>query len=140
MTKYSAKGTLLQRSIASVFTTIAGFRSVNGPDAEVQFFDGTALDSGVSVEDGELTEHTTPGSVSGEAFYDPADSVHQLMTDDLAAGGAYADYRIKLPDGTEVIAFNGSVSRWSPKAAVRDGLMADAAIKLRSVATYPTSA
>ena len=138
-TKYSSKGTLLQRDISSVFTTIGCLRSVNGPDADVQFYDGTCLDSGVSEEDGELTGHTKPGSVSGELFYDPADSVHQLLTDDLAAGGAHADYRIQLPDGgSSVIAFTGSVQRFTPKAQVRDGLMADLGIKLRSVATYPT--
>ena len=126
-TKYSSKGTLLQRDISSVFTTIGCLRSVNGPDADVQFYDGTCHDSGVSEEDG------------GELFYDPADSVHQLLTDDLAAGGAHADYRIQLPDGgSSVIAFTGSVQRFTPKAQVRDGLMADLGIKLRSVATYPT--
>lgn len=137
-TKYSSKGTLLQRSISAVWTTIAANRSVNGPDGEVQFFDGTALDSDVSIEDGELTGHTTPGQVSGEVFYDPADAVHTLLTDDLVAGGAQASYRIRLPDGTLAITFTGSVQRFSPKASVRDGLMADLSIKLQSVATYPT--
>lgn len=135
--KYSSKGVLLQRSIAMVFTTVAAIRRLNGPDGEVQFFDGTALDSGVDLEDGELTGHTSPGELSGELFYDPADSVHQLFTDDLTAGGVHADWKVVLP-ASEEMPFTGSTRRFVPGAAVGDGLMADFAIKLRSQATYPT--
>jgi hypothetical protein len=137
MSKYSSKGTLLQRSIASVFTTVGSIMSLQGPSAEVQFFDGSALDSGVSLEDGELTGHTAPGEVSGELFWDPGDSTHQTLTDDLGAP-AHASWKIVTPAGSNVITFTGATKNFTPQAAVKDGLKSSFAIKLRSLATYPT--
>ena len=65
MAKMTSKGTRLQKSIASTFTTIAYVRSTNGPGPETQFFDGTDLNS-EHLEDGEPTGQSAPGEVSGD--------------------------------------------------------------------------
>lgn len=138
--KSPSLGTLLQLSVDAMFTTVAGMTDVNFPDGEVQFFDANSLDAGVSVPDGELTGQSTPGECGGSAFYDPVDPVHNLLARDHAAGGAYRSWKIIMPDtGASVCTFTGSIKKWVPKAAVRDGFKADLAIKLRSVAVYPAA-
>lgn len=137
--KWSAKGTLLQREVATVMTTVAGVRSIDGPGPEAQYFDGTDLGSGVSMEDGELTGHSSPGEISGELFYDPLDPVHVLFDDDLADPD-YWDGQILLPvTDTPAITFTGSTKSFKPKFAVNDGIMADFSIKLRELAVFPDS-
>lgn len=139
MNKWSSKGTLLQREIATVMTTVGGIRSIDGPDSEVQFFDGTDLGSGVSMEDGELTGHTAPGSISGELFYDPIDPVHAKFDDDLASPNHW-DGQIVLPvTGTPLISFTGATRRFKPKFAVNEGILADLEIKLRDLAVFPAN-
>lgn len=135
-TRYSSKGTVLQLSIASVFTTVGGISNIDYPDSEVQFFDGTALESGVSMEDGEPTGHTAPGSVSGEFFYDPLDSTHQAVIDFLGSP-AKASWKIKNDNiSGHACTFTGTLKKCQPKAKVNDGLVASLDIKLASIATY----
>ena len=137
MAKYSTKGTVLQRDIATVYTAFAQIISLNWPSSEVGYYDGTALDSGVDEEDGELTGHTKPGEIDGECFCDPADSVQALMFADLRAP-AYWDGKLIAPDsGTSEFTFNGSTKTFRPKAGLRDGFKADFSIKLRSLASNP---
>jgi hypothetical protein len=136
-TRYSSKGALLQREVASVMTTIGGVRSIDGPSAEAQYYDGSALDSGVSLEDGELTGHSAPGEVSAELFFDPLNAVHALFDGDLASP-AYWNGQVKLPvSGTPVISWAGSTKTFTPKFAVGEGMIANLVIKLRSLATWP---
>lgn len=135
--KYSSKGTELQREIASVMTPVASCLSLKGPGAEVQFWDGTALDSD-DIEDGELADMVAPGEMSGQIFYDPADAVHSLFGDDLAARGQYINWQLVCPDtGASVITFNGSTKTFETSAAVKDGFKGDFAIKLRTPPVYP---
>lgn len=136
--KYSSKGTLLQREIATVMTTVASVTSISGPDAETQFFDATDLLSD-DVEDGEPTGQGTPGSVSGDLWLDPLDSTHQVLFADLASRQP-VDWQIVFPaTGAPAIVFNGTLSSFTPQASVGDGLKASYGIKLRSLATYPTT-
>lgn len=134
--KYSAKGTVLQLSIATVFTTVAGVSRVNYPDQDVQFYDATALDSGVSMEDGEPTGHVAPGSMDGEGFYDPADTVHQALVALLAAPSKESWKIINANITDHSCAFTGTLKKFTPTAAVGDGLKFNFEVKLASIATY----
>lgn len=138
MAKYHSQGCALQISIASVFTTIGQVQSIDGPDGEVQFFDGTALDSGVSVEDGELTGMSTPGSVSITLLYDPSNSTHNALARKVEVGGVNDSWKEILPDSEE-ITFSGSVAQFKPKAGAKDPFTADMRVKLRSVAAFPAA-
>jgi len=141
MTKYPSIGTLIQTAISSVLVTVAGVTAINFPDGEVLFWDATALDS-TYVEDGELAGLSTTGECSGDGFYDPADTVQIALFGDLTSGGAYRDWAIVRPAAdpedppVPVCSFNGSIKKFTPKAAVKDGLKIDWAVKLRTIAEY----
>ncbi|WP_437193563.1 phage tail tube protein [Planctomicrobium sp. SH527] len=141
MNKYPSIGTLLQVSIASVLTTVAGLTSINFPNGEVQFWDATALDS-THVEDGELAGLSAPGECSGDGFYDPADTVQLAILGDIPIGGKYRDWAIVRPAPVStdppvaICSFNGSIKSFNPKAAVKDGLKLDWSVKLRTMAEY----
>jgi hypothetical protein len=135
MAKLTSKGTQFQITIASVLTTVAHMISIDGPDPEVQFMDLTALDSGVALEDGEVTGHTAPGSLTGEGFYDPANATHKAL---LAYYGAPASVACKsiYPD-TAATTFNATLRKFVPKAAVGEGLKFSLEMKLKGLPTYP---
>lgn len=139
MTKRAAKGTVLQLEIATVYTAVSHVGVINGPDAEVQVFDATTLDSDVSMDDGEPTGHTAPGSVSGDGFYDPALAIHEALTDLLAAP-AKVDWKIVYPSTLGEIAFTGVLINMTPNANTNEGIKFDYNVKLSSLATYPTAA
>lgn len=132
----SAKGFSLQLSIASVFVTVGGKTKLDFPDSEVEFFDGTGLDSGVSREDGEPTGYVKPGSVGGECFIDPEDSTHQEMLDLLSAPAKRSWQIINANISGFVCAFSGTLSKFQPTAAVGDGFKGSFSVKLASLATY----
>ncbi len=135
--KISSQGTKLMADIGSVMTEVASVVSLDFPDGEVLFFDGTALDSDY-VEDGELTGLATPGVSNAELFYDPADAGHKALAADHAAKGVHREFEIVMPDEDESeVTFEGSVQRFQPKAATKEGLKANLSIKLRSLAIYP---
>ncbi len=132
----SAKGFVLQLSIASTFTTVGGVSKIDFPDADVQFYDGSALDTGVGLEDGEPTGHVAPGQCSGEVFIDPEDPTHEALFGLLVAP-AKRDWQIinaSLADFE--CAFNGTLKKLQPTAAVGDGLKANFEIKLSGLPTY----
>jgi hypothetical protein len=143
MPKYTSQGTVIEVDIATVFTPVASCKSIDFPDGEAQYIDLTGLDS-EHIEDGELAGLTAPGGAGTEVFYDPADAVHLLLANDpkLKPGDVdwppYRDFRITLPDtGASVVTFTGSVKSFVPKAAAKEALMANLALRLRSPATYP---
>ena len=135
-TRYSAKSFTLKLSIASVFTAVAGVSKLDFPDEDVGFYDGTALDSDVSMEDGEPTGYVAPGSVSGELFVDPEDAVHQEILDLLSEPVK----RSWMIDNANIAdfecAFTGTLKKCTPTAAVGDGFKANFEIKLAAIATY----
>lgn len=138
MSKYSALGTTLQRSISSVFTNVIQIKSIKIPAGETQYWDGTALDSGVSIEDGELTGQAAPGEVPFSGWYDPADTVHSLLAQEPGTGGTQSNYKVIMPDtGSSEATFTGSVKSFEATADIGAGFAFDAVIKLRSVATMP---
>ncbi|HCS53287.1 phage tail tube protein [Rubinisphaera sp.] len=136
MPKQTSNKTELQLEISSVYTKVAYVESIDGPDTEGQFWDATDLDSD-DIEDGEPTGQCAPGSVSGEAFYDPNDATHQAIIARKLAG-TKSNWKIKYPDDSE-IAFEGTPRKFTPKAAKGDGLKASFEIKLSSVPVYPAA-
>lgn len=134
--KYSAKGFVLELEVATVFTPVAGVSRLDFPDADVQFYDGTSLDSDVSMEDGEPTGYVAPGQVSGELFVDPDDAVHQELLDLLSAP-AKVDWQITNENIADFeCAFTGTLKKCTPTAAVNDGFKANFEIKLAALAVY----
>ncbi|MEI8019653.1 MAG: phage tail tube protein [Schlesneria sp.] len=141
-TKRIAKGTVLQLSIASVFTTVALCKKIDFPDDETEFYDGTALDS-TDKEDGTPTGFGVPGSLSADLFYDPLDSVHQKLLTSRAAK-TVETWQITNPNigaTTHLIcSFTGAIKKFKPTAAVSAGLEASLDVKLATCSTYNTPA
>lgn len=132
--KVSAKGTKLQLDIATVYTDI-GMISINGPEISPEFYDASDLSSGVCLETNTPTGHVTPGSVTGELFYDPADSVHQAIIASMVTPTS-EDWKCVYPT-TDETAFSG-VPKLTPKAARGDGLKGDLEVFLDALPTYPS--
>ena len=132
----SGKGFILKRSIATVMTAVGGVSKLDFPDADVQFYDGSALDTGVSLQDGEPTGHAAPGSVSGELFVDHADTHHQALFGLLSAPSKESWLIVNANMADFECAFTGTLKKFTPSAAVNDGFKANFEIKLASLATY----
>lgn len=126
--KRSAKKTKLKLA----GQTVAYIRNMTGPNAQTQFYDATDLESD-HMEDGEPTGQSSPGNVSGEAFFDPRNTQHQGIWDQIDDPETHgkAAWEIEYPDGS-TYAFNGTAETWNVKASVGDGLLADFSIKLSS--------
>lgn len=144
MAKIPSKGTALKVDIATVYTTVAQVISLNGPDAEVQTFNGTSLDGGVGMPK-IPTGYVDGGTVSGELFFDPVAATHQQLTDDITnpirSSGAELDrgYKLVWPDSAATEwAFDGVVKRFGPSATLQDGLKASFAVEVNGIVTYPT--
>lgn len=138
--KTAAKGTKLQLSIASVFTTVAYITEIDGPDPEVQFKDVTDLNSGVSLEDGEPTGHTAPGEVSFKGWYDPQATTHQAclaqITNPIANGKA--NWKVVYPDpDLSETPFVGTCKQFKTGGKQNDFLTVDGSIKLAGLPTFP---
>jgi len=134
--KSPSKGTVLQLSIASVYTAIAQAMEINAPDAEVQDFDATCLDSGVGMEH-KPTGYTEGGKCSASGMFDPQHASHKACTAFLAAP-AIALWKIVWSDGaTTAWPFSGLLKKFTPKASVADGLKYDLEIQLDGLVTYP---
>lgn len=138
MSKLASTNTLLQKSIAATFTTIAYLRSVNGPDPETQFMDVTDLTS-THLEDGEPTGQSAPGSVTAEGLYDPDNATQQSVISEITDPGTNgkASYKVVYPDSSETT-FTGTCRKFSAKASVGDALLADYEWKLSGMATFPS--
>lgn len=135
----SSKGFLLKRSISSVFTAVGGISKLDFPDADVQFFDGSALDTGVGLQDGEPTGHVAPGSVGGELFVDHADTHHQALFGLLNAP-AKESWMIDNANMADFeCTFTGTLKKFQPSAAVNDGFKCNFEIKLATLAVYAFS-
>jgi predicted secreted protein len=121
--KYSAFGTLLQKSsggTSPTFATIGGVRDISGPAGSRDVIDVTAHDSPGGYEE-IVPGLKRSGEVTFDIAYDPADpshsgaaSIHEAFED-----GTLDDYKMVLTDpGTQEIAFSAYVVGWSHSAPV----------------------
>ena len=137
MAKVVSKGTQLQLTIAQVLTTIAQVISLDGPGAEVETYEATALDSGVGKEH-KPTGYADGGEVSGDLLFDPVLATHQALTDLITTPAVKAWKHIFADTGSTEWPYNGTLTGFSPTADMADGLKASFSIKLDGLATYPT--
>lgn len=76
MAKIVCKGTVLKDTISSVLTAIAQVISLDHAGAGSLTYDSTTLDGAVA-KTYDLTGYAEPGKITGELFYDPANSTHK---------------------------------------------------------------
>jgi len=108
MTVYAGAGSILQVTIVSTLTTIAGMRDIEFDPGEVETMEIDDLDSDYVALD--VTGRAGGGTVSGECFWDPANAqmqaLHALWNDP-----EIEDFSITWGSSTESIAFKGIVTK-----------------------------
>lgn len=120
--KLKTKGTLLQKQIATVYTTIAQRVKLDGPDASMGDTELTDLDSTMVQTGPTLVD---PGTFSGTLWYDPNETTHIMMTTDLLAGTSN-QYKLVYPDGDTTpanVPFTGFVSKFKPTGMESKGYL-----------------
>lgn len=134
--KIPGKGTVLKITIASVLTAVAGVKEITAPDAEVQTYDATALDSGVGMEH-LPTGYTEGGKVSFSGWFDPVLANHKAFTALLAAPALTVFNMIFADTAGTVWPFTGTVTKFTPKVVMTEGVSFDSEIQLNGLCTYP---
>lgn len=139
MAKIKSKGTVLQLSIASTYTTIAAVRSITSPAAEVGTYDATALDSGVGREH-KVTGYVEGGSCMATIWLDPVAVTHQAVSDLVTAPVDGSAWKIIWADAAPTTwSFSGPVKKFGPfKADLNEGVSGDIEVKLDGYVSYPT--
>lgn len=136
MARKKSKGTALQLEVATVMTTIVQLTGIDGPEAEVEDDDGTALDSVGPGREHEPVGWVEPGEVEAEGLFDPALSNHQLLTD-LIAAPATQNWQILFSDATEW-PFAGHLKKLGPTVELASLLRFNFSVKLKGIVDYPT--
>lgn len=125
---------VLQRSISSVYTTIANGRDLQGPSGSKTMIDTTTKSSTARTRTfipGLIDE----GEISLNIVYNPDEpTTVQLITDFQSSSTTAADWKI-LVDTDDTCTFSGYVSGFSPSAPMDDVQTADITIKVTGVAT-----
>lgn len=136
--KIASKGTKLQLSIATVFTTIAAAMSIKGPGAKPEVMDTTALDSAAGREK-KPNGYSDGGVVTATLFLDPQDTTHKTLSEKCGLPPAVPDsWKIIWSDAAPTTwPFSGTLTGFDPGADVGNPLKADIEITLDGTVTYP---
>lgn len=104
-------GTLLQISIASVYTTIGQRVSIKGPSVEVNNADTTHLDSSTVTSRPTLADG---GEVSIQVFFDPTDSVSHQELAALASTKATTSFKLifNVAGPNNTYSFSGYLNKY----------------------------
>ena len=128
--KYSSLGTVLQQTIASVLTTVAGIRDVEFEAPELEMYD---VDDLVATHvDQDPSGRSKGGSCKASMFLDPASASHTalialfnspVVTSGVYVGTAWAIVWSASPASTQL--FTGTLTKQSRKAERGSPLMMD---------------
>lgn len=138
MARLKGKGSQLQLEIASVFTTIAQLTSIDGPEAEIEDADASALDTSGAGKEYDPTGWVEPGECSSEGLFDPALATHKALTA-LITTPAKKNWKLNFSDsGPSVWPFAGFLKKLGPKIEMGDLVRFSFSVKLSGLVTYPT--
>ena len=136
--KYSGFAAVLQTTVSSVLTNIAGVRDISGPSMSQDTIEASSRDNnwkefvGGQVDGGEITF---------DIVYDPDTPTHLAGTagglvKDLIAGTMQA-FKLKFADTTPATAsFSALVTRFTPKAPYNGLQSADVTLKISGAITW----
>ena len=126
MAKLTSKNTLLQQTIASVFTTVAQMISVDSTGEESTAFNSTTLDQAGVKETFDPTGYASPGMEKFELFFDPKLAGHKAIVG-LIDVPAITIWKKKYSDvlvTPSSVVFSSAGVKMDIKAAKLDGLKA----------------
>jgi hypothetical protein len=135
------KGTVLQESISSVYTTISQVISFDLPEAENEVFEADYLDNSSAGIPYMNSQRTEGGSISGEIWLDPALASFRKMTDKLVnpTTGVGTAYKVVFTTTTNVWAFNGVGVKVGGSVVLSEGIKGAFGIKLNGIVSYTTT-
>ena len=138
MSKYTSKGTVIQKSISSTFTSVANIKSIDAPKAKVETIDVSDLSTGV----GKVfspTGYVDGGEAGGSGYFDPADATQKSLSESVGTIPSAADsWKIIWSDAAPTTwPFSGWLQEFNVKAAVGAFLEYDFSIRLTGLVTYP---
>lgn len=136
--KYSGFAAVLQTTVASTLTDIAGVRDISGPSMTMEEIDVSSRDNAWMEYVGGMIDG---GEVTFDIVYDPDHATHLAAT----AGGLVKDlmnrtaqaFKLKFADTTPATAsFNALVTKFTPKAPYQDAQTADVTLKISGAITW----
>ena len=140
VTSYAVKGTDLQVSINSTYTSIGQIVSVDAPGMKVGKRDVTHLLSATKEYEPTIGD---PQEFKGTILYNPSDPgvvfiQTRCTTPSTVAGGDA--FKVIFPSTAKNFAFTGFFTEFTPKGGdVEGSWMADFAIQPSRAITYPTT-
>lgn len=135
VTKRSSQKCYLQVEISSVYTDFLGLIKLDGPDGEQLFDDLTCLESD-AVEDAELVGLATPGTIKFEGYFDPQNTVQQMIVSQVTGTAGHKNFKVtdKIGSGTAVTAFTGAFKNFTVVRETKKFSKVAGEIKLRTPA------
>lgn len=140
MSKFAGKDVLLKVYISSSYTTIAQVRDLNPPAPEVTPIDVTNRDS-TNFWMEFIAGLKSGGEATFDIVYDPDQTTHSasasggLLT--LLQAGTVNNFQVAFPDPTPTtFTFAALVTKFVPKAPLRDALTADVTLKVSGAITF----
>jgi len=119
--KIKSKGTSWLVSISAVYTVIPSLKSLSVSGEKSETYDSTTLDGGV-FKTKDPTGYAEPCTMSGDVFYDPADTVHVFLIGLIAAPVA-TNFKVTYADTAPTSAiYSGTGFGFDKTASPADGL------------------
>ena len=136
--KYSGFAAVLQTTVSSVLTNIAGVRDISGPSMSQDTIEASSRDNNWKEFVGGLVDG---GETAFDIVYDPDTPTHLAGTagglvKDLIAGTMQA-FKLKFADTSPATAtFSALVTKFTPKAPYNGLQSADATLKISGAITW----
>lgn len=147
MAQVICKGTVLKRSIASVYTAVAQIISIDLPEFATETYDADTLDNPDAGIPKLPTGRTEGGEVKCELFFDPVLSTHTTYTADAldpytrlnpSGAGTGVGHQIIFADSANTVwPFNVTGVSFGGTVAMNDGLKGSLTLTVNKTVTYP---
>ena len=137
MAQLKCKGSILEQSIATVYTAVAQIISMDLPKFASETYEADTLDNASAGIPHKPTGRTEGDSLGFELFFDPALTGHKALIS-LLSSPASQNWKLKFADsGPTTWPFVGGGFSLGAKIDMKDGLKAQASIKLDGLPTFP---
>ena len=137
MAQLKTKGSILEQSIATVFTAVAQIISIDLPKFASETYEADTIDNSNAGIPHKPTGRTEGDSLGFELFFDPALTGHKALLS-LLTTPALQSWKVKFSDsGPTIWPFVGAGFSLGGKMDLKDGVKAQCSIKLDGLPTFP---
>lgn len=129
LVKYPAKGMTLLQSIASVYTALAGVRSIDISGYKTLTMPTESLDASSPVKTKQSNGFADPPTIKASGFYDPAHATYTAF-EGLMPAATVTNFKVTFPDAAPTSRiYSGVGFAINIKGEVGNALMADIEIE-----------